>query len=38
MDTIPHCNDIFVTQNGKPYEPIIGWVTENKLIEHSRID
>ena len=38
MDSIPHCSDIFVTQNGKANEPIIGWITENRIIEHSRVD
>jgi len=37
MDKIDKCNDIFVTQNGKPAEPILGWITDNTIVENSRV-
>ena len=32
------CNDIFVTQSGKSDEPILGWITDNKIAENSKVE
>jgi hypothetical protein len=37
MDKIPKCGDVFVTQTGKPTEPIVGWVTDNLIIENATV-
>ncbi len=37
MDKIPKCGDVFVTQTGKATEPIIGWVTDNLIIENATV-
>jgi hypothetical protein len=31
------CNDVFVTQGGKPDQPVIGWITDNKIAEHLKV-
>lgn len=33
MDAIPECQDVFVTQNGKKDEPVLGLITNNKIFE-----
>ena len=30
------CNDVFVTQNGKPDEPVLGWITDNTIVENLK--
>lgn len=37
MDKVDRCNDVFVTPTGSPSEPIIGWVTDNTIIENAKI-
>jgi hypothetical protein len=37
MDKIPKCQDVFVTQTGDPKEPIIGWVTDNAILENAKL-
>jgi hypothetical protein len=37
MEAVPDCKDIFVTQNGRQTEPILGLLTNNKLLEYARI-
>ena len=37
MDKIDKCNDVFVTQSGSPSEPIIGWITDNTIMENAKI-
>lgn len=32
-----YCQDVFVTENGKAEEEIIGWVTNNKVSELCKI-
>lgn len=32
MDAVPDCNYLFVTENGKQNEKVIGWVSRNLLI------
>jgi hypothetical protein len=27
MKQVPKCQDIFVTRNGQPGEPVLGWIT-----------
>lgn len=31
MDGTPNCQDIFVTRNGQPGEPVIGWLTDAEV-------
>ena len=31
------CGDIFVTQTGNSSEPIIGWITDNTIMENAKI-
>jgi hypothetical protein len=37
MDSLPDCKDVFVTQTGKPDEPILGWITNAILIENAKV-
>jgi hypothetical protein len=37
MEKIDKCADVFVTAMGKKEEPILGWITDNTIIENSRI-
>jgi len=36
MDTTPNCQDVFVTQNGKAGEAVIGWITNNEIADNSK--
>jgi hypothetical protein len=31
MDAIDRCSDVFVTQNGRADEPLLGWITDNLI-------
>ncbi len=31
------CNDIFVTHTGQPTEPVVGWITDNKIGENLKV-
>lgn len=37
MDAIPECQDVFVTQNGKRNEPVLGLITNNMILEKSKV-
>ncbi len=37
MEKIDNCGDVLVTNTGKKEEPILGWVTDNTIIENSKI-
>lgn len=37
MDKTPDCKDVFVTKQGKPNEPIIGWITSSIIIENAKV-
>jgi len=37
MDAVEECYDVFVTQNGKPTEPVLGLITNNRLLEYSKM-
>jgi len=37
MDLTPSCQDVFVTLNGHKDEPVLGWITNVDILEHSRI-
>jgi hypothetical protein len=37
MEAIDKCGDVFVTNTGKKDEPILGWITDNAIIENSRV-
>lgn len=33
LEAIPRCQDIFVTANGTPAEPVLGWLTDHDLFD-----
>jgi hypothetical protein len=37
MDSIPRCGDVFVTENGRSDEPIVGWITDNRILESATV-
>lgn len=37
MDALPQCRDVFVTPTGAATEGIVGWITDNKVNEHSQV-
>jgi hypothetical protein len=37
MDAIPECQDVFVTHSGKPTEPVLGLITNNRLMEFAKV-
>ena len=36
MERIKGCQDVFVTQNGQKDEPVLGWITNNKITKLSK--
>jgi hypothetical protein len=36
MDSIPGCQDVFVTQTGVKTEPVLGWITNIEIANKSR--
>jgi hypothetical protein len=36
MEKIKNCQDVFVTENGLPEEPMIGWLTNTEILKHVR--
>lgn len=37
MEETPNCSDVFVTQTGKPAEPVLGWLTNVTLEKYSKL-
>lgn len=37
MDAVPECQDVFVTQNGKHNEPVLGLITNNRILEYAKV-
>jgi hypothetical protein len=37
IDKIDLCKDVFVTENGKTDEPILGWITDTRIMKEQRI-
>lgn len=37
MDSIPECQDVFITETGKPSEPVLGLITNNILMEKAKV-
>jgi len=35
MDAIPECFDVFVTETGKKDEPVLGMITNSKILEYA---
>ena len=31
MSSVPNCYDVFVTDTGRPEEPVLGWLTDVKI-------
>jgi len=36
MEKMKNCQDVFVTENGKPEEPIVGWLPNTEISKHAR--
>jgi hypothetical protein len=36
MDSIKNCQDVFVTENGKSTEPILGWLSNVEIAKHLK--
>ena len=37
MDNIAKCQDVFVTETGNSSDPIVGWITDNTLLENAKV-
>lgn len=37
MDSKPICEDVFVTRSGDRKEPVIGWITDNLLLDAAQV-
>ena len=37
MDNNRYCEDVFLTKNGKKEEPILGWITNDKILENIKV-
>jgi len=37
MDAKPHSTDVFVTPDGTPTKPILGWITDNIIASYARV-
>jgi hypothetical protein len=36
MEKTKNCQDVFVTENGRPEEPIVGWLPNTEISKHAR--
>ncbi|MDH3892385.1 MAG: hypothetical protein OEV49_15025 [candidate division Zixibacteria bacterium] len=36
MDAVPNCQDVFVTQSGKPDEPMLGWLMNTEIAKRLK--
>ena len=36
MEKTKNCQDVFVTENGKADEPIIGWLANTDISKHAK--
>jgi hypothetical protein len=37
MDGIPHCEDIFVTEDGTTAKPVLGWISDDAILAAARV-
>ena len=37
MDNISKCQDVFVTETGNSSDPIVGWITDNTILENAKV-
>ncbi|MEA4937797.1 MAG: hypothetical protein VB102_14355 [Paludibacter sp.] len=37
IDATDECQDVFVTQNGKPSEPVLGLITNNRIFQYAKV-
>lgn len=37
MDNNHYCEDVFLTKNGKKEEAIMGWITNDKILENTKV-
>jgi hypothetical protein len=37
MESIPECQDVFITTNGRASEPVMGLITNNTIMEQTRV-
>jgi hypothetical protein len=33
LDKIPHCRDVFITEDGTRNSPVLGWLTNTRIME-----
>ncbi len=38
IDATEECQDVFVTQTGKPNEPVLGLLTNNRIFQHVKVE
>jgi len=36
MEKTKNCQDVFVTENGRSEEPVIGWLTNTEILKHVK--
>jgi len=36
MESVKGCQDVFITENGKPSEPVLGWMTNVDITKHLK--
>jgi len=37
MDKITKCQDVFVTETGNSSDPLVGWITDNTILENAKV-
>lgn len=37
MAETPNCDDVFVTQSGDPKDPLLGWITNNIILQTEKV-
>jgi|GEM_PF-4378388 len=37
MERIDKCGDVFITKNGRKDEAILSWITDNAILENSKV-
>ncbi len=38
FETVPGCQDVFVTETGELTSPVVGWITNDLVIKYSKIE
>jgi hypothetical protein len=37
MESLPKCQDVFVTKNGSKDDPVVGWITNTIIQEAGKL-